>query len=196
MRPGVRQGGWARALLVGCAATLVAAGCASTGTGGDDASTDAPDTRRRLNVGASTIEMYNQAGLEVRTLPVPVGQVWPVLEGVYSQLEIPVTLINPSTWEFGNPAFRPRRVNGQRLNTFIDCGSNFSGPLANLYEVDMSVVTKLEPMSDSTRVVTLVDAFARARTTSGNQVHCQSREVLEREIVRLVAGRLGFGPGG
>ena len=41
-----------------------------------------------------------------------------------------------------------------------------------------------------------VDAFARARTTSGNQVHCQSREVLESEIVRLVAGRLGFGPGG
>ncbi|UCC26175.1 MAG: hypothetical protein JSU98_03535 [Gemmatimonadales bacterium] len=184
-----------RPILGPAALCLLLASCASSGQDGTGASDVAPDTRRRLNVGQTTIEMYNQAGIESRNLPAAVRDVWPVLEGVYAELEIPVTLIDPATWEFGNPAFQPRRVAGERLNSFIDCGSNFSGPLANLYEVDMSVVTKLVPVSDSTQVVTVVDAFARPRTTSGNQVHCQSREVLERRIIRLVAGRLGFGPG-
>lgn len=172
---------------------LGAWGCAASPRGTDAEAV--VDTRRRLNVGAASLEMYNQAGVESRTVPVPAATVWPTLQGVYAQLEIPVTLIDPQAREFGNPAFSPRRVAGERLNSFIDCGTGMTGPLANQYDVDMAVVTRLEVVApDTTRVTTVVDAFARSRTTSGNQVHCQSREVLEARIVALVAGRLGFGP--
>jgi hypothetical protein len=78
------------------------------------------------------------------------------------------------------------------MNSYVDCGSNLSGQLANAYDVTLSVVTRLSDGPPGTTIVaTTIDAYGEPRTTSGNQVHCQSREALERRVAEIVAEKLG-----
>jgi hypothetical protein len=78
------------------------------------------------------------------------------------------------------------------MGNYIDCGTNLSGQLANLYEIQLSIITRLADGPEGTTIVTTtVDAYGEPRSTSGNQVHCQSREVLEKRVAELVAERLG-----
>jgi hypothetical protein len=110
-----------------------------------------------------------------------------VLPAVFETLDVPVTHRVPSRWEMGNRGYVARRVDGRRMNSYVDCGSNLSGALANLYEVTLSVVVRLDDAEGGgTTVATTVDAYGRPITTRGNQVHCQSRETLERRIGDLV----------
>ena len=147
-----------------------------------------PPTRATLRVGhAAAIEMYNQASLDARIVPVDADSVWTVLPAVFEALEVPVTHRVPARKEMGNRGYVARRVEGKRMNTYVDCGSNLSGQLANLYEVTLSVVVRLADAADGgTQVETTVDAYGKPRTTSGNQVHCQSRQTLEERIGDLV----------
>jgi hypothetical protein len=147
-----------------------------------------PPTRATLRVGnAAAIEMYTQASLAARVIPVSADSVWTVLPEVFETLDVPVTHRVPSRQEMGNRGYVARRVEGKRMNTYVDCGTNLSGQLANLYEVTLSVVVRLSAADDGgAQVETTVDAYGKPRTTSGNQVHCQSRETLEQRIGDLV----------
>ncbi len=174
-------------------------GCASSSasTGEENKNTPSPVSpinRSVVKVGSyAPVEIINEAGIGVRTLPASARTTWGVLGGIYAELDIPVTHSDPRSMQLGNPNFRlAKRVGGKRMNTFIDCGTNFSGPLANQYDITLSVMTKLTAKGDeSTEVLTLVDAHGRPRAVSGNTVHCQSRGVLEKQIAQLVAEALG-----
>lgn len=173
------------------ALTLAAAACASnTGSGTDEGPTP---SRQVLRVGnAAAIEMYTEAGRGESVVMAPSEEVWEVLPDVFEQLEIPITRRDARVPELGNLGYQARRVEGRRMGNYIDCGTNLSGQLANLYEIQLSVVTKLSDGPEGTTVVaTTVDAYGEPRSTSGNQVHCQSREVLERRVAELVAEKLG-----
>lgn len=140
------------------------------------------------------VEIFNEPGVGVRTIPVAAETAWRVLGGVYEQMGIPVTEANPRAMLLGNPGYLARRVDGDRMNAFIDCGSDFSGPLANQYDVTLSLTTKLTPKGpDSTEVLTVLEAYGRPRAVSGNAVHCQSRGVLEMKVAQEVAEALGQG---
>lgn len=177
-----------RAALILGAATLVA--CA----GGGPREPDRPaPTRTLLAIGdAPSLEIHTEPGRVSVTLPASSSRVWEVLDDVYARLEIPVNRRMPSAEEIGNTGYVARRIEGQRMNAWVDCGFDLAGPLANQYDVDITVLTHLIPRGDSTRVVTTVDAFGRPRATSGNEVHCGSREVLERRIADLTAEALGI----
>ncbi|MCY4397848.1 MAG: hypothetical protein OXE96_00675 [Gemmatimonadetes bacterium] len=184
-----------RRLLV-VAAILVSAGAGGCASGSSEDSIPASVARRTLVSidGYIPVELVNEAGVGTMTIPAKPELVWGVLGGVYGQLDIPVEASNARTMEIGNTGYRPRRVGGDRMSTFFNCGNNMTGRLADQYEVTLSVITVLtarEP--DSTQVRSVVDASARPREVSGNRIHCASRGVLELRIAQLVAEALGLG---
>jgi len=186
--------------LVVCAMSGCASGSAGTSAGGEAEGDAAPMPEQRRNVlrvaGYQPVEMYNDAGIGVRTLDVAAETVWNVLGGVYAQLEIPVERSDPRSMELGTPGYAARRIERDRMNTFVDCGSNLAGPMANQYDVTLSVMTRLTSKGpESTEILTMVDAYGRPRAVSGNPVHCQSRGVLELRVAQRIAEALGREPG-
>ena len=183
----------AGAALVGAAA----AGCASGGAGGsNEGTTPLPQERRNVLrvAGYQAVEMYNEAGVGVRTIDVAAETVWRVVGGVYAQMEIPVEQSDPRVMQLGTPGYSARRIERDRMNTFVDCGSNLAGPMANQYDITLSVVTKLTAKGpESTEILTMIDAYGRPRTVSGNPIHCQSRGVLEQRVAQRIAEALGKG---
>lgn len=174
-----------------------AAGCASGGGGGaNEDTTPLPEQRRNVMriAGYQPVELYNEAGVGVRTLEVAAETVWSVVGGVYAQMEIPVEESDPRVMQLGNPGYAARRIEGDRMNTFVDCGSNLAGPMANQYDITLAVVTKLTSKGpESTEILTMVDAYGRPRAVSGNPIHCQSRGVLEQRVAQRIAEALGKG---
>lgn len=179
------------------AVLLPAWGCASGGSGGREDATPTPAQVRsvvRID-GYAPVEIFNEPGVGVRTIATEVGTAWRVLGGVYEQMGIPVTESDPRAMQLGNPAYLARRVDGDRMNSFIDCGSDFSGPLANQYDITLTVITKLTSKGpESTEVLTMTDAYGKPRAVSGNSIHCTSRGVLEMRIAQKVADALQTGP--
>jgi len=120
--------------------------------------------------GTDPVEVHTEASVTQRTFQVPPEQVWAVVPGVYERLEIPITTADPAAREIGNTGYLA---------------------VANSHDVTLSVVTKvIAQEGGATGVRTVLDASARARATSGNPVHCQSRGVLEERIGRLIAEAL------
>jgi hypothetical protein len=120
---------------------------------------------------------------------VPVEQAWAALPGVYEGLGLAgAGIVDEGQRRFGMaPATLPRRVNGERLARFLDCGYTVSIPNADTYAVTLAIVTQLNgETTDATRVQTVLEATARPRDTAGNQVTCTSTGHLER----LIASRL------
>lgn len=181
--------------MAGLLATA-AAGCASGGGGANENTTPLPEQRRNVMriAGYQPVELYNEAGVGVRTLDVASETVWSVVGGVYAQMEIPVEESDPRVMQLGTPGYAARRIEGDRMNTFVDCGSNLAGPMANQYDITLAVVTKLTSKGpESTEILTMVDAYGRPRAVSGNPIHCQSRGVLEQRVAQRIAEALGKG---
>ena len=187
----------ARLVIAGLLA-VTAGGCASGSGGGsaNDDSTPMPEQRRNVVrvQGYESVEIHNEAGLGVRTIDVAAETVWSVVSGVYTQLEIPVEQSDPRAMQLGTSGYSARRIEGDRMNTFFDCGTQLAGPTANLYQITLSVVTRLISKGpESTEIQTMVDAYARPRAVSGNPLHCQSRGVLEQRVGERIAEALGKG---
>ncbi|HEY7767312.1 hypothetical protein [Longimicrobium sp.] len=124
---------------------------------------------------------------------VPVDQAWAALPGVYEGLGLSgAGIVDPGQRRFGmGPATMPRRVNGERLARFLDCGHTVSMPNADAYAVTVTMITQLNAEAPAaTRVQTVLEATARPRDTAGNEVTCTSTGHLER----LIASRLHPAP--
>ena len=172
---------------------VAAGGCASGAGGERDPVPEQTRTVMRV-AGYQPIEITNEAGLGVRTVEVAAETVWGVLGGVYAQLDIPVEQSDPRIMQVGNQGYTARRIERDRMNTFIDCGHDLAGPLANQYDITLAVATRLTSKGpESTQIVTMVDAYGRPRAVSGNTIHCQSRGELEERIAQRIAETLGIG---
>ncbi len=168
-------------------------GCASSGSSSEEDAMPTPaQTRSVVRIdGYRPVEIFNEPGIGMRTIDAEVGMAWRVLGGVYEQLGIPVAQSDPNGRQLGNPGYLARRVDGERMNSVVDCGSDFSGPLANQYDITLTVITKLTAKGpENTQVVTVMDAYGRPRAVSGNSIHCTSRGVLEMKIAQKVAEAL------
>lgn len=130
---------------------------------------------------------------EKATIAAGSNLVWGVLGGVFEQLGIPVTTTDTRRMTVGNAGFQTRRIDGSRMNTYLDCGTNFNGPLANHYAVTISVMTTLARLDGNrTEVSTVVDGSAMPRSNAGHPVQCTTREKLEELIVNKVKEALGM----
>ncbi len=140
------------------------------------------------------MRLTHETARYVEVLEAPRETVLAALIQVYQELEIPVAGTDPATGEIGNPSFEPRRIGGQLLSRFLNCGSSgvTGRPNADSYRVTMYLVSRVESTEDGrTRLSTEVDARAQARGVSGYPVQCQSRGTLETRIAEMVEERIG-----
>ncbi|MSR36109.1 MAG: hypothetical protein EXR95_05615 [Gemmatimonadetes bacterium] len=124
------------------------------------------------------------------TLALDPGRAWAALPVVYDFLGLPVHTTNPGLKELGVVAHQPRRIEGQRLSTFLDCGISPAGSsYADSYQVYFWMTSRVIPRASGSRVQTTVQANARPRDTSGEPLPCASRGRLERRVVELLQQR-------
>lgn len=182
------------------AATLVlvpiATACASPGPEGPR-----PDERGTMRIGGSA-----SANVEItRTLsayedadPVDPARAWEALPLVYRALGLPVNQRDAAAHRLGVAAFRPRRIEDQPLSRYLECGRGITaGPLADAYQVDLWVDTRVVPDPAGAGTATLatsVTANATPVANQGNTVTCESTGKLERRIAELVHQRLAIAP--
>lgn len=176
------------ALKVPCLVMLLAAvGCVSAPAAESDGIklTDV----QTVNVGGFVNQqLTNDIELVIKELPVERLLVWGVLPGVYEQLGIPVATSNPEIFQVGNIGFEVQRVDGKRMNSYLNCGMSRGGPIANSHQVTLTVVTTLDEVSaEMTKMTTLVSGTAVHRSTAGYPVSCKSRETLEELIADRIA---------
>jgi hypothetical protein len=164
--------------------TVITAACASSSE--PDTAPTPQLTERSVRIsgtGEYGMTIFNEPGVAARTVGVPWRLVWGALEDAYTEMEVEVTYADPTTRHMGNNGYRVRRIEGQRISTYLDCGMGLTGPNADNYDVTLSIMTRLDPVAgDSTRIETTVDGSAKARATSGNSVHCRSKGELELRV--------------
>ena len=98
-----------------------------------------------------------QSSLVTHHVDAPVEQVWAVLPGIYEELEVPLTDYDAEGLTLGNRQFVPRRIGGQRMSRYLDCGGPSSGrPFADAYQVEM------EPTSPPVNAILTVVGWLEA----------------------------------
>lgn len=116
-------------------------------------------------------------------------EVWKALLVVYSDLEIPATTVVPTKRQLsGRIARAPRKLDGERMHVYLDCGSGLTGPRADSYDVALVVRSAVLPAAgDSTAIFTALSASATSRGgTNGAPVNCVTTGQLERRIASAV----------
>lgn len=137
------------------------------------------------------IDLRNDASVGQRLVIASLADVWAALPAVFAQLGIETTRVDSEEGVIGNPGFRARRVEGQRISRYLDCGRSFGRDYADQYSVTLGIVVQLVPAANGGTIVrTVLDAYARDPGQSGPAVHCITRGLLERRIVELVAERV------
>lgn len=175
-------------------AVLLATACASSGGGEVDVGAS-----RDVRVGAVTrggaTSAYRAITTEQRVdgllLDTP-QNAWSRLPGIYEALGIEVTHSDPATFTMGTRAARVRRVGGERLSRYLDCGMGPTArPYANEYDVTLGVMVQLTPVEEGTRVTVRVEANAKPRDVSGHAVACSSKGTLEQRILNMISLPVG-----
>lgn len=135
------------------------------------------------------IQIVTETSSSSHTVAAPAHRVWTALHRVYEDLGVSLSLDDSANRRLGNTRFRQRRINGQRLSAFLDCGSGSGvASYANSYSVTMSLTTIIAEDADRRTIVqTQFNAVAEPRATSGNPLQCTSNGNLERTIVEKIA---------
>jgi len=143
------------------------------------------------------IERVVQQGPEA-TSPVqaPVPEVFAALGTVYEELELNITGRVPREGRITAERRRLTRLAGRRASDYVDCGSTFSGPVADNAEVLLVVTSRVVSGGGGSMLATRVDAEARPRGTMEGVRECSSTGRLEALILEHVNARLaGTVPG-
>ncbi len=167
--------------LGGLVTAAVLAGCATTSGG-------APrqDTGRIAieSIGVQNVELYTPQSQYEEVIAATEADVWPHLEPAFEGMGVEVTEVKADQWIAGNPRFRPRRIQGDRLSTFLECGNDHGGPYADQRDVQMTFMAQLlRAPGGGTNVTVLVTGVARPRNVSGADLPCSSKGVLEKRLV-------------
>lgn len=121
----------------------------------------------------------------------PVQEVWATLPAAYARLKVPGAVIDSARWTYGARDLRTRGVlAGEWAAVFVDCGTVFGTPAADVEPLRVSLVTTLHPQGDTTGVsISLtVETVAGGRDPRG----CGSRGMLEGRLQHLIgAAHLG-----
>lgn len=180
---------------------LAAGGCASTS--GEDGAAPRSSTRiygvTGREVGSAEMELTNDASVVEGALDAAPQRVWEALVQVYEELGIPLTGADAQRRILDTQSVRVSRIGGRSMARWVDCGSTFSGPRADSWDVYVTLTTQVVGEGEAgSRIRQTADAWARPRTRSGSPVHCTSRGVLLPRIVEEVEARVAGGeaPGG
>ncbi|MEO6865377.1 MAG: hypothetical protein ABI229_07995 [Gemmatimonadaceae bacterium] len=122
------------------------------------------------------------------TVAVPIAEAWTRLAKAYSDLGVPLTTVTPTAHILGNEGMkRSHTLGNERLSSMLDCGTGGGGANADIYSVNMSVVSRLQARTDSTtEVATMVQATAAPMSFGNPPVVCSTTGWLEGMISAAV----------
>ena len=125
-------------------------------------------------------------------LQAPIDKVWDALPAAYRSLSIPITVNVPANHVIGTERMRTHRYLGDvRLSKFLSCGETAGGQNADTYDVNLSMVTQLQPnAAGGTTVMTAVSAAAKPGNVAGQYASCMSTGQLETRLVRFIESQL------
>ncbi len=170
---------------------------ASCATPSRDSAPREPEATPRFHdlTGDVTARIYTESSVSSDLIPANPDAVWTALISVYEDLEVPLALQDREGGQIGNPQFGPRRLAGQRLSRFLECGSGLTAaPYADQYSVTLYLVSRIAAAGDGeTRLRTEVEAMAKPWDVSASPVYCTSKRTLEAMIVERVSEKLREG---
>jgi hypothetical protein len=111
----------------------------------------------------------------------------------YADIGVDVKYSNPATGEIGNVAFvRARKMAGQPMSAFVNCGSTLTGPVADSFRITMLLVSTVKSRGDGSVVETRLQSRGVdvAGGTSTGAMECHSLGTLEHKLHDLVREKL------
>lgn len=119
--------------------------------------------------------------------------VWSALVASYAELGLEVNHLDSASGQMGLRSVRvPRRVGGERLSTYLDCGTGLSGTIADTYRVTLTMLTGVAPGAGGMRLTTDIAAQAVSNEgASGAPVRCSTKGRLEERLHAMVRERAG-----
>lgn len=154
-------------------------------TSGDDP-VDVARTRTRDDGGFDVDIVSERVAFAYPVAGAP-DKVWRAMPDAYRRLNIPVSHLDATARSIGSNGFEVRRrLAGEPVSRFLECGRTIAGPKADTYTVWLRVVTTLVAVdSGSTSLSTEVTGSAADPTVgagSANRVVCASQGTLEERI--------------
>jgi hypothetical protein len=182
-----------RTLIAGlCAASGLA--CATTSGG-----SSTPEVNQRVLVSDESHEggriittSTDLTGVEA-VVAAPMDKVWDALLAAYKDLGIEVLSMNRPIGELGNRNFRmPSNISRQPRSRYFNCGIDpLSGPQANVYPIDASMLTVMKAdTSGTTRLETRLTGSARKTGVNADPLYCATTGNLELVLADAVRKHL------
>jgi hypothetical protein len=174
--------------LLPAAAVAATFGCASS-PAGTAPRTSVETTRVNTPTGTTSITTIASVEPGVATLEFPIDRVWRALPVAYDSIGIPVSRLDTLSRVVGNDGFKLRRkLGGVALTKYLDCGSAQGFRSAETYEINLAVITQLQPGSSGmTRASTTVQASARPVNFAGEYSACATTGELEKRVGETLA---------
>jgi hypothetical protein len=114
------------------------------------------------------------------------------VQAAYQDLGIEIKMMDVATRQIGNRRFtKMYDIGGVRLSKYVGCGSSETGPTADSYRITMSILSRVTPTPDGSRIDTQLTATAQDPGTSKGALSCTSLGGLEQRIHGLAAKHLG-----
>lgn len=174
---------------------LFVVACASPGPGDTDTLAPAVTNPGYVSRYGTNVNAYVPAdqGVVSAVMEGSASDAWKVLVDVLEEAGIPVTQRDPDAGTAANPDLKlRRRLMGQRLSRFLNCGEGFTGATANTARIEMNISAKVSPAEEGqVRIDVLVGAVAHpTEGTSTESAACNSSQRLEHQILNRVQERL------
>lgn len=164
------------------------AACSAAGAPAMRSGPDVPVSHNPTGTGG---EFHIQPDLVVASLEVPaeVDVAWPALLQVFEELEIRAQEVDSPTHTVRNLRWVvSRRLGGQRLSTFLDCGRSASGFNADTHRLQLEIASRVVSQGPGrSRVETQIQGIGmNMEGTSNSRVVCTSTHQLEFAIAQRV----------
>lgn len=175
-------------MLAGTAVLCAAVGLAACAT-----SVPATESQRRVVDIDRGVYHSTDQGIAVN-FNAPRDAVWKALLAAYDDVGLTGTATDTTNLVVSRKKVLIRNVfHGRRASQLFSCGETATGSAqADVGQIIADVRSQVVPGASATRVATLVDAWVIPDGgTSSNSLHCGSTGVLEGELHKALATRLG-----
>jgi hypothetical protein len=178
-----------RAIMVLSVGVVVACAAPSPGA---VAATPGPDVRMSMPQGTQVIAVGATVVRGVANLNFPIDKVWSAMSPAYDSLGIPLTVIDATSHTIGNEGLKARRRIGKtRIGEYLNCGNGEGGPSADIYEINLIMVSRLQPNdAGGTTITTTVDGAAKPASFTGDYIKCGTTGELEKRLVKFVENQI------
>jgi hypothetical protein len=150
--------------------------------------------RQVIFQGEQGVMMTDAVRAEAVDIDAPPTAVWAAVKKVYADLEIPVTIENPTSHQIGNANFvKSRQMGGERMTQLVNCGSGITGPNAATYRITMSLMTDVSgnPNGTTKLQTTFISKGQDVTAGSSDQIPCGSTGRVELMLLDRVKAALG-----